>query len=184
MTTALAREIAELKAVAEHHAARHEHIEGFHWPDGVRIAVNFTADFDAMLLRRLHNEPPMQLAKGEFGGRVGIWRLIELFDGHGVKATIFTPGRICELYPQALRQAVKSGHELADHMWEHRVPKEPELEEDHLRKAAAALETITTAYSTSSGRPSGTSTARAAISTSACIRSSPAARCARRCSID
>ena len=76
MTTALAREIAELKAVAEHHAARHEHIEGFHWPDGVRIAVNFTADFDAMLLRRLHNEPPMQLAKGEFGGRVGIWRLI------------------------------------------------------------------------------------------------------------
>jgi peptidoglycan/xylan/chitin deacetylase (PgdA/CDA1 family) len=143
MTTALAREIAELKAVAEHHAARHEHIEGFHWPDGVRIAVNFTADFDAMLLRRLHNEPPMQLAKGEFGGRVGIWRLIELFDGHGVKATIFTPGRICELYPQALRQAVKSGHELADHMWEHRVPKEPELEEDHLRKAAAALETIT-----------------------------------------
>jgi hypothetical protein len=36
----------------------------------VRIAVNFTADFDAMLLRRLFNEPPMQLAKGEFGGRV------------------------------------------------------------------------------------------------------------------
>jgi peptidoglycan/xylan/chitin deacetylase (PgdA/CDA1 family) len=48
-----------------------------------------------MLLRRLLNEPPMQPAKGEFGGRVGIWRLIELFDLHGVKATIFTPGRIC-----------------------------------------------------------------------------------------
>jgi hypothetical protein len=36
----------------------------------MRIAVNFTAEFDAMLLRRLHNEPPMQLAKGEFGDRV------------------------------------------------------------------------------------------------------------------
>jgi len=33
-----------------------------------------------MLLRRLLNEPPMQLAKGGFGGRVGIWRLVELFD--------------------------------------------------------------------------------------------------------
>ena len=56
-----------------------------------------------MLLRRLLNEPPMQLAKGEFGGRVGIWRLIELFDSHSINATIFTPGRICELYPQALK---------------------------------------------------------------------------------
>src|SRR5437763_1111357 len=34
----------------------------------------------AEMLRRLLNEPPMQLAKGEFGGRVGIWRLVELFD--------------------------------------------------------------------------------------------------------
>jgi len=142
MTTALVREIAELKAVAQHHAARHEHIQGFHWPEGVRIAVNFTADFDAMLLRRLLNEPPMQLAKGEFGGRVGIWRLIELFDSHGVKATIFTPGRICELFPQALRAAVASGHEIADHMWEHRVPKEADLEEDHLLKCKAALTAI------------------------------------------
>jgi peptidoglycan/xylan/chitin deacetylase (PgdA/CDA1 family) len=37
----------------------------------------------------------MQLAKGEFGGRVGIWRLLELFASHGIHATIFTPGRIC-----------------------------------------------------------------------------------------
>jgi peptidoglycan-N-acetylglucosamine deacetylase len=105
--------------------------------------VNFTADFDAMLLRRLLNEPPMQLAMGEFGGRVGIWRLIELFDSHAVKATIFTPGRICELYPQAVRAAARSGHEVADHMWEHRVPREPELERDHLRKTGAALKRLT-----------------------------------------
>ena len=77
------------------------------WPQGVRIAVNFTADFDTMLLRRLLNEPPQQLAKGEFGGRVGIWRLIELFDSHDIKATIFTPGRICELYPRAVKAAAE-----------------------------------------------------------------------------
>ena len=106
----------------------------------MRLAVNFTADFDTMLLRRLLNEPPQQLAKGEFGGRVGIWRLIELFDSHEIKATIFTPGRICELYPNSLRAAAKSGHEIADHMWEHHVPKEPELERDHLRKTIAAIE--------------------------------------------
>ena len=140
MADSLRQEIADLKGVAEGYAARWQRIDNLAWPNGMRIAVNFTADFDAMLLRRLHNEPPMQLAKGEFGGRVGIWRLIELFDQHGIKATVFTVGRICELYPQALRAAVRSGHELADHMWEHRVPKEPELEREHLRKTATALE--------------------------------------------
>lgn len=130
--------------------ARHEFIDNFRCPEGRRIAVNFTADFDAMLFRRVLNEPPMQRAKGEFGGRVGIWRLIELFDAHQVKATFFTPGRICELYPQALRAAVASGHELADHMWEHRTPEEPELQTDHIRKSTAALEKI------SGRRPIGT----------------------------
>jgi len=148
--TDLDQQLTELRSVAHAYAARHQFIPDLTWPEGVRMAVNFTCDFDAMLLRRLLNEPPMQLAKGEFGGRVGIWRLIELFDAHGVKATIFTPGRICELYPQALRAVVKSGHEIADHMWEHRVPKEPALEEDHLAKTVAALERL------AGRRPAGT----------------------------
>ena len=139
----LDREIATLKARATDYNARHRVIEACRWPEGMRVAVNFTADFDAMLLRRVLNEPPMQLAKGEFGGRVGIWRLIELFDGHGVKATIFTPGRICELYPKAVKAASQSGHEIADHMWEHQVPKDPALERDHLRKTVAAIEKLT-----------------------------------------
>ncbi|HQT78759.1 MAG TPA: polysaccharide deacetylase family protein, partial [Rhodopila sp.] len=143
MDSALTQELAELTAAASDYAATHVRIPKIAYPAGVRIAVNFTADFDAMLLRRLMNEPPMQLAKGEFGGRVGIWRLIELFDSHAVRATIFTPGRICELYPEAVRAAARSGHEIADHMWEHRVPREPALEQDHLRKTAAALEKLT-----------------------------------------
>ena len=142
MTERLREALAELKSTAHNAAAHIQPIERIAWPNGARIAVNFTADFDAMLLRRLNNEPPMQLAKGEFGGRVGIWRLIELFDSHRIKATVFTVGRICELYPQALKAAVASGHELADHMWEHRVPKEPELERDHLLKTRVALEKI------------------------------------------
>jgi peptidoglycan/xylan/chitin deacetylase (PgdA/CDA1 family) len=142
MTDSLAAELADLTAAAHASAAHAQAIPQLTWPPGTRIAVNFTVDFDAMLLRRLHNEPPMQLAKGEFGGRVGIWRLLELFRSHAIAATIFTPGRICELYPRALKAAVDAGHELADHMWEHRVPKEPELERDHLMKSVAALARI------------------------------------------
>ena len=143
MTHPLDQEVEALAQVALAYDRRHQRIPDLTWPDGARIAVNFTADFDAMLLRRLLNEPPMQLAKGEFGGRVGIWRLLALFDQHHVKATIFTPGRIRELYPQALRAAHAAGHEIADHMWEHRVPKDMQLELDHLTKTAAALRDIT-----------------------------------------
>jgi peptidoglycan/xylan/chitin deacetylase (PgdA/CDA1 family) len=143
LANGLDRDIAALKAKAADYGARHRIIDKCAWPDGVRIAVNFTADFDAMLLRRVLNEPPLQLAKGEFGGRVGIWRLIELFDSHAIKATIFTPGRICELYPQAVKAASLSGHEIADHMWEHQVPKDPALEREHLRRACAAIEQLT-----------------------------------------
>jgi len=91
----LQRELDELTAAAHAFDAQHQPIADLRYPPGTRIAVNFTADFDAMLLRRLMNEPPMQLAKGEFGGRVGIWRLLELFDSHRIKATIYVPGRIC-----------------------------------------------------------------------------------------
>jgi peptidoglycan/xylan/chitin deacetylase (PgdA/CDA1 family) len=143
MDIELSRDIAAISDAAAAYAAAHRRIARVVYPAGIRLAVNFTADFDTMLLRRLMNEPPMQLAKGEFGGRVGIWRLIDLFDTHGVKATIFTPGRICELYPQAVRAAARSGHEVADHMWEHHVPQDAALEQDHLRKTVAALERLT-----------------------------------------
>src|ERR1700684_965914 len=89
MTSVLEQELSQLTAASGRYDARHRRIPKITWPAGTRIPVNFTADFDAMLLRRLLNEPPMQLAKGEFGGRVGIWRLIALFDSHDIKATIF-----------------------------------------------------------------------------------------------
>ena len=143
MSQALRREIDELAAAAQTFRAQHQPIANLAYPAGTRLAVNLTVDFDAMLLRRLMNETPMQLAKGEFGGRVGIWRLLELFKSHQVKATIFTPGRICELYPRAVQAAARAGHEVGDHMWEHRVPDDPALERDHLTKATAALERLT-----------------------------------------
>jgi peptidoglycan/xylan/chitin deacetylase (PgdA/CDA1 family) len=118
LANGLDRDIAALKAKAADYGARHRVIEKCTWPQGARIAVNFTADFDAMLLRRVLNEPPMQLAKGAFG-------------------------RICELYPQAVKAASKSGHEIADHMWEHQVPKDPALEREHLRRAKDAIEKLT-----------------------------------------
>src|ERR1043165_6542129 len=79
LASGLDRDIAALKAKAADYGARHKVIDRIAWPNGARIAVNFTADFDTMLLRRLLNEPPQQLSKGEFGGRARVRRLIDLF---------------------------------------------------------------------------------------------------------
>src|SRR5262249_51487155 len=67
MISQLGRDLTELTEAGGAYAARHRRMADLCWPPGVRIAVNFTLDFDSMLLRRLLSEPPMQLAKGEFG---------------------------------------------------------------------------------------------------------------------
>jgi peptidoglycan/xylan/chitin deacetylase (PgdA/CDA1 family) len=52
---------------------------------------------------------------GEYGGRVGVWRILRTLDTFGVKATFCPNAKSAELYPEAIRQMVKSGHGLAAH---------------------------------------------------------------------
>ncbi len=125
--------------------ARIQRLPQLAWPPGVRCVVNVTLDFDAQLARRALNEPRMELTEGEFGGRVGIWRLMELCSQHEIGLTMFVPGRICELYPRALIDGARRGFEIASHMWDHRVPADPEAQRDHLRRTTEAL-TATTGH--------------------------------------
>lgn len=138
----LTDDLVNIKSASAMQQTKYARIQNFKYPEGVQLAVNFEIHFDAQLRRRLNKEPIMQIAQGEFGGRVGIWRLMDLFDKYDIKVTIFTPGRICELYPESLKEASKRGHEIGNHMWEHRIPSEPEIERDHLRKATEAVEKL------------------------------------------
>ena len=47
-------------------------------------------------------------------------RMLDLFAGHGVKATFFTLGWVAERCPSLVRRIVDDGHELASHGWDHR----------------------------------------------------------------
>src|SRR4030095_542954 len=57
MSDSLSAELASLKAAAAHNGGRFQRLDDLCWPKDARIAVNITVDFDAMLLRRLNNEP-------------------------------------------------------------------------------------------------------------------------------
>lgn len=138
----VADDLAGIKTAIMRSYSKCSRIDNFEYPEGIRLAVNFTINYDAQLTRRLKKEPVMELTMGEFGGRVGVWRLMDLCDKYDIKLTVFTPGRICELYPESLKEAVKQGHEVANCSWEKCVPSDVELEKDHLRKTTAAIEKL------------------------------------------
>lgn len=52
-----------------------------------------------------------------YGGRVGVWRLMRTFDRLGVLAMFFVNARCTEQYPDAVKQIVKSGFDIAAHSY-------------------------------------------------------------------
>ena len=89
-------------------ARRIKDIPGFVFPGGVRVIINFTVDFDAMIFRKFLREPKLWCAQGEFGGRTGLWRLLDVFGEFDVRTTLFLPGQTGLLYPEVLRRAVRA----------------------------------------------------------------------------
>jgi peptidoglycan/xylan/chitin deacetylase (PgdA/CDA1 family) len=94
-------------------------LEKVKWPKGARCAVTFTFDFDAQSLFFAIKADATQITQGEFGGRVGIWRLLGLLDKYNIKTTFFVPGLTAELYPEAAKAIAEKGHELGCHGYAH-----------------------------------------------------------------
>ena len=57
------------------------------------------------------------LAYGEYGGKAGIWRIMDVLARNRVKGTIDTNGRIAEDFPDALKELHAGGHEIVGHGW-------------------------------------------------------------------
>ncbi|MEI9928157.1 MAG: XrtA system polysaccharide deacetylase [Sphingomonas sp.] len=69
-------------------------------------------------------------------------RVLELFDGAGVKGTFFALGWVAERYPALMRRIVDGGHEIASHGWDHQrvFALAPEQFRADLARARAAIE--------------------------------------------
>ncbi|MFD0514396.1 polysaccharide deacetylase family protein [Streptomyces aureus] len=93
------------------------------WPHGRRSAVALAFDLDgptggAMLDGSLWDRPGY-FALGGYGPHRALPRLLDLLDDGGVPATFFTPAWVVEHWPQACRQIVERGHEVAHHGYRH-----------------------------------------------------------------
>ena len=104
-----------------------------HWPDGQRIAVTLTYDFQG-------GEDVRPLASGlvdneewtqcEYGPHTAIWRILRILDEEQVKATFLTCGGIAERYPDAVKAIVAQGHEIAGHGYHHETARDLTLEQE------------------------------------------------------
>ena len=81
----------------------------------------------------------------EYGSRVGIWRLLEMFRETGVKATIFACAVAFEQNPAVAKACVEAGHEICSHgyRWEEVFRLSEEEEREHIRLAVESFQKTT-----------------------------------------
>ena len=108
------------------------------WPNNARIAISFVLNYEEGGERSVwegdpHSEPYLW-EKGssggykegarylnaeqdfEYGSRVGVWRLMSLFEEFEWKITIYAVARAMQLNPEFGKYCVqKAGHEIANH---------------------------------------------------------------------
>lgn len=115
------------------------------WPEGNRVAVMLSFDFDAETLW-LSRDPanakrPGTLSQGTYGAKVGVPKILETLDGIGVPATFFVPGWTAEHHGGACEAILRGGHEIGHHGYLHEWidPDFPEREEEALVKGLDAL---------------------------------------------
>jgi len=97
------------------------------WPNGKKLAVSVTVMFETWSEGHAPNYSVQttHLKSGTvdhaskawslYGGRVGVWRIINMLDRLKIPGTFFTNGLCAKEYPDAVRQIVKSGHDLGAH---------------------------------------------------------------------
>ncbi|MBI4529548.1 MAG: polysaccharide deacetylase family protein [Deltaproteobacteria bacterium] len=100
-----------------------------HWPDGARLAVLITVMFESWSEGKAPPYSPMTtpLKPGtvdrlgsswaSYGGKTGIWRIMRVLEECGIRGTICVSGRSVELFPEAVTELHKKGHELAAHSY-------------------------------------------------------------------
>ena len=90
--------------------------EGIVWPDGKRLAVMVTFDFDAesLQLARFKGKELYfaDRSRGEYGPDEGLKRCLDLLDRQGVESTFFIPGYVMEKYPEHVREIGRRGHDI------------------------------------------------------------------------
>ena len=122
--------------------------EPIQWPDGARMAVLITYDyqaevgFTAVPGSEVHSR---EVSDRQYGAYEGLQRVLRLHREYEISATFRLPGQVAELYPDTVRAIWKEGHEIGGHGYKHENAWQLSREEERetIVKAMAALEGVT-----------------------------------------
>lgn len=129
------------------------------WPNEARIAIQLVVNFEDgaensvekgdALPEQFGDFAPIDLpvrdlgleSVFEYGSRVGIWRMLDLFDKHGIKVTFYGCGEALELNPLAAKEIVNRGHEVCAHgyRWYDHFRWTEEQSREDIKKAINAI---------------------------------------------
>src|ERR1043166_4085460 len=91
------------------------------WPDGKMVCATLTVAFEAFT-RRGHFKKTkgkeinlVSLSHANYGGNAGIWRILEVLDRNGARATVDVNGLAVQKWPDAIKALHESGNEIAGH---------------------------------------------------------------------
>ena len=135
------------------------------WPGDARVAVQFVLNIeegaescllngDAQSEAWLHELPGRPARTGErdlsvegmyeYGSRVGVWRILELFSVRGLPLTAFAVGQALELNPDLARALAAAGHEVAGHGYRWLDYRDIPVEEErrHIRLTIEVIERL------------------------------------------
>ena len=136
------------------------------WPSGAKLAVQFVINYEeggennilhgdtaseAFLSEIVGADPwpgqrhPSMESIYEYGSRVGIWRLLELFKSREIPITIFAVAMALGRNPAVAEAALAQSHEICSHGYRwidyRHVPIE--VEREHLQKAIQIIREVT-----------------------------------------
>lgn len=135
------------------------------WPLSARLALNFVLNYEEgselnVLDGDEHSEdyltdlPGAIALKGErhlsvesmfeYGSRVGIWRLLHLFEEYNIPLTIFATGLALERNPSLVDILKNNDHEIAGHgyRWINYRNVSKSLEREHIQKTIEIIQTL------------------------------------------
>ena len=86
------------------------------WPNGARVAVFIVPNVEHWDVKDdkghmdVRNEP-----RNDYGLRVAIWRLFDIFAARGIRTTIALNAAVCRFYPELIEAFKQRGDELMGH---------------------------------------------------------------------